>query len=64
MFDKVKTATFSFLHALFGIKIMTTAWDPKVLPPYAEPIGNYCQRLVAIKQGNGVAVPAAVGHLA
>ena len=34
---------------------MTTAWDPKVLPPYAEPIGTYCQRLATIKQGNRIA---------
>jgi hypothetical protein len=55
MFDKVKTATFTLLQAIFGINIMTTAWDPKVLPPYAEPIGTYCQRLAAIKQAHGIA---------
>jgi hypothetical protein len=53
MFNRFKPAVFNFLHTVLGIKI-TTPWDPTVLPPLSEPILTYCQRLAAMKKGDGI----------
>lgn len=54
MFRRLKTSLLTLLRRALRIKIMTTSCEPQFLPPYAEPIGTYVQRLQLLKQVNGL----------
>lgn len=53
MLDRIKPAVLTLLHTILRIK-MTSSWIPVVLPPCSEPILTYCQRLAAMKKGDGI----------
>lgn len=55
MFDRVKPAVFTFLHAVLGIKIASSLqWVPVVLPVFSEPIITYTWRMAAMRKADGI----------
>jgi hypothetical protein len=59
MFDRVKPAVFTFLHAVLGTKIASSPgpqWVPVVLPVFPEPIVTYTWRMAAVRKGDGIAL--------
>jgi hypothetical protein len=54
MFDKFKPALHTFLHTVMGIKTTSTTIVPEVLPKFPEHIISYCQKLAAMKKGDGI----------
>lgn len=55
MFDRVKPAVFTFLHAMLGIKMPSSSqWAPVILPEFPEPIVTYTWRMAAVRKGEGI----------
>ena len=54
MLDKLKPALLTLLHSILGLKMTSSgSWVPAVLPPCAEPIITYSQRMAAMAMKNG-----------
>lgn len=54
MFDKLKPALHTLLHTVMGIKMNSTTIVPEVLPKFPEHIESYCEKLAAMKKGDGI----------
>lgn len=54
MFDKLKPTLFHLLHTVMGVKTTSATIVPEVLPKFHEHIESYCEKLAAMKKGDGI----------
>jgi hypothetical protein len=54
MFEKLKPALLTLLRTLMGIEMTYATIVPEVLPKFPEHIESYCEKLAAMKKGEGI----------